>query len=180
MKKALLAAMALGLVGVGQAQAVPNISQMSDAEFTQFLKKQTTEEYNNLPDDVKPIEAERINSKQEWIDEDNRKEDIAMCARGHCSSQPLLTKEQYQNAQATIASRDELHLRQMGLTPETAHNATWAMVHKPQSQCAVFAMQLVGDYNIGRTAPDMADPRSDDDSVIRLEESHICDRATIQ
>ncbi|MXV35729.1 MULTISPECIES: hypothetical protein [unclassified Saccharibacter] len=80
------------------------------------------------------------------------------------------------SATARLQAEGELHLRRMGMTPETARKGIWATSHKPNSACTRYILQLTGDYDGGfREAYD-----SDQDLIIHIERSGVCERRNLK
>ncbi|MXV44406.1 hypothetical protein GS501_05005 [Saccharibacter sp. 17.LH.SD] len=103
-----------------------------------------------------------------------------LIAAGNASAQDTHPQKAPPPSITTISAQNEHYLQQMGLTPTTANNAMWAIQHKPHSQCAFLAKTLIGDYTISHVAPDLIDPNDDGETVLRIEKSHMCDRANLQ
>ncbi|MCX5614447.1 hypothetical protein [Bombella saccharophila] len=113
---------------------------------------------------------------QEQIREFNRKQVEHMCATGHCSA-PALTDEQYKTLRDEENSENLVRLRRVGLTPDTAQKAVWALNHRPQSACAVYASKIIVGIDMARSAPDNpATAYSPDTDIIIIERNHLCDR----
>lgn len=100
----------------------------------------------------------------------------AFCSHGE-SCQPALTDEQYKTLRDEENSENLVRLRRVGLTPDTAQKAVWALNHRPQSACAVYASKIIVGIDMARSAPDNpATAYSPDTDIIIIERNHLCDR----
>lgn len=98
-----------------------------------------------------------------------------MKARGEYHE--AISKEQAQMLQDEENSENLVRLRRAGLAPDVAERAVWALNHRPQSACAVYASKIVVGIDMARSAPDNpATAYSSDMDVILIERNHLCAR----
>ena len=106
--------------------------------------------------------------------EANRKVIDSLCAP-HCS-RPVIEPSQsdWDAVSNRMAAETEIHLRQLGMSPDVAHKAAWATQHKPYSACSHYVAQLTADYENGLDRPDY-----DDKLIASVERSGTCERKNL-
>ena len=106
--------------------------------------------------------------------EANRKVIDSLCAP-HCS-RPVIEPSQsdWDAVSNRMAAETEIHLRQLGMSPDVAHKAAWATQHKPYSACSHYVAQLTADYDRGLSRRDY-----DEDLIISIERSGTCEKNNI-
>ncbi|MDF7674762.1 hypothetical protein PT277_05425 [Acetobacteraceae bacterium ESL0709] len=86
----------------------------------------------------------------------------------------------YSHEQYARRLKDEKRLEDKGLSPDIARKAVWAIAHKPQSSCAVYAMHLAGYHDMKFVRPDLTG-RSDQDTdtqlVSLITKQELCDKS---
>ncbi len=99
--------------------------------------------------------------------------------------------QSFENSPEMIAAREraeehnlhryEITLRRMGMMPETARKAIWALVHKPQSACTMYVRQLTADYDMGSARFTRGDDGGyDADLIISIETSGVCEKKNLK
>ena len=104
--------------------------------------------------------------------EANRKAAMASCGpRGCVQSEIVPSQGDWDAISNRMAAETEIHLRQMGMSPDVARKAVWASQNRPYSACAHYVAQLTADYENGMDRPDY-----DDKLVASVERSGTCER----
>ncbi|MUH03188.1 hypothetical protein GM609_06735 [Bombella sp. ESL0387] len=107
--------------------------------------------------------------------EANRKAAMASCGpRGCVQSEIVPSQSDWDAVSNRMAAETEIHLRQMGMSPNTARKAVWATQHKPYSACSHYVAQLTADYENGLDRPDY-----DDKLIASVERSGTCERKNL-
>ncbi|MCX5617012.1 hypothetical protein NQF87_08530 [Bombella sp. TMW 2.2559] len=107
--------------------------------------------------------------------EANRKAAMASCGpRGCVQSEIVPSQSDWDAVSNRMAAETEIHLRQMGMSPNTARKAVWATQHKPYSACSHYVAQLTADYENGLDRPDY-----DDKLIASVEHSGTCERKNL-
>lgn len=107
--------------------------------------------------------------------EANRKAAMASCGpRGCVQSEIVPSQSDWEAVSNRMAAETEIHLRQMGMSPDAAHKAAWATQHKPYSACSHYVAQLTADYDRGLSRRDY-----DEDLIISIERSGTCERKNL-
>ncbi|MCL1514388.1 hypothetical protein CPA54_00280 [Parasaccharibacter sp. TMW2.1890] len=107
--------------------------------------------------------------------EANRKAAMASCGpRGCVQSEIVPSQSDWDAVSNRMAAETEIHLRQMGMSPNTARKAVWATQHKPYSACSHYVAQLTADYENGLDRPDY-----DDKVIASVERSGTCERKNL-
>lgn len=106
--------------------------------------------------------------------EANRKVIDSLCAP-HCS-RPVIEPSQsdWDAVSNRMAAETEIHLRQLGMSPDVARKAAWATQHKPYSACSHYVAQLTADYDRGLSRRDY-----DEDLIISIERSGTCEKKNL-
>ncbi|QHI95561.1 hypothetical protein GT348_04120 [Aristophania vespae] len=80
-------------------------------------------------------------------------------------------------------AKDEQLLTKKGLSTHTARLAIWAIAHKPQSNCAIYAMHLAGYHEMKFVRPDLfkkfASNDVDNALVKEITDKHLCERKNL-
>ena len=84
------------------------------------------------------------------------------------------SKDDVEAAASRLQAEGEIHLRKMGMSPDTARKASWAARHKPESACTQYVHQLLADYDSGADRGGY-----DEDLVISIEHSGTCERKNL-
>ncbi|MCX5617007.1 hypothetical protein NQF87_08505 [Bombella sp. TMW 2.2559] len=84
------------------------------------------------------------------------------------------SKEDRDAVAARLNAETEIHLRKMGMSPETAKLAVWGASHRPNSACAHYVRQLTADYDSGADRGGY-----DEDLVAAIEHSGTCERKNL-
>ncbi len=107
--------------------------------------------------------------------EANRKAAMASCGPCGCVQSEIVPSQSDWDAVSNrMAAETEIHLRQMGMSPDVSHKAAWATQHKPYSACAHYVAQLTADYENGLDRPDY-----DDKLIASVERSGTCERKNL-
>lgn len=107
--------------------------------------------------------------------EANRKAAMASCGpRGCVQSEIVPSQSDWDAVSNRMAAETEIHLRQMGMSPNTARKAVWATQHKPYSACSHYVAQLTADYENGLDRPDY-----DEKLIASVERSGTCERKNL-
>lgn len=138
MKKLLLTAAVLGLVGTAWAQPMTLQQQM----------------------------------------EENAKAVDATCDPGECKKGFSIPKEELDRISSAENQRNELHLRQMGVSPSTAKKAIWGASHFISSSCAFYVHELLGEYGLAEHGH--YDQDDIEGLVIKIENSGVCEKKNLR
>ncbi|WP_143280700.1 hypothetical protein [Bombella intestini] len=84
------------------------------------------------------------------------------------------SKDDVEAAAARLQAEGEIHLRKMGMSPDTARKASWAAQNKPGSACTRYVHQLLADYDSGADRGGY-----DEDLVVSIEHSGTCERKNL-
>lgn len=181
MKKLLFAtAVVLGLAGTAWAGVPLAVKQRAEQQVEATRKA--------LEAMCAPDCGDRMPSDKDWEEEKARLEKIwssppltleqqmeasrkaleETCAP-HCTHLYEPPKEVFDRLQANEAAEMEVKLRKMGMVPDVARKAAWAVQHRPGSDCTWTVRQLLSDY-------DRKDDKYDGDVIISVEHSSICER----
>lgn len=61
-------------------------------------------------------------------------------------AQDIANSPQFQEMRKLSDARSRLYLRQVGVAPDTAAKAVWALSHKPDSDCAFLTREILSAY----------------------------------
>lgn len=152
MKRLLLTAAVLGLVGTAWAGALKNnIPPVKDKYLAEAMKRDP-----NLADAIRQAQKDGAYKENSFDIPQNELDRISSAEN----------------------QRNELHLRQMGVSPSTAKKAIWGASHFISSSCAFYVHELLGEYGLAEHGH--YDQDDIEGLVIKIENSGVCEKKNLR